>query len=137
MKKLFIALTILLSMSLNAQDKGWLFLDKDVMRLDHQQHFVASMSLSMPIYLIYETNPNNTEAEAILYTFGTVQGLGLIKEFTDSTGFDFTDIGANTVGNLVGITTTYFLRKWAKKRQARKTRQEKEIEKLKTMYNEN
>lgn len=83
MKNICKLLLILLPIIGSAQQKndlGWLFFSDSNIRLDHQQHIVASAAISMPVYLMYETNTNNTEAQAIIYTFATVQGLGLIKE---------------------------------------------------------
>lgn len=129
-----IAVFLLLSSALKAQT-GVLFLDNSVIETDKQMHLASSFGVGLVSYVFFDTKEWTNEIQSVAYSMGVVTFLGFVKEWNDTntTGFDWNDIKYNTIGAAIGITTAYFLRKKAKKY---KTKEQKELKKLKLVYND-
>jgi len=111
MRKLIFILLILPILG-NAQDVGWLFVNKNTIPLDKQMHGAGGMYLGGVSYIVTYGETKNRKKSKIVGILTPII-VGTIKELSDSTKsnnkFDWEDLGYTVGGGILATYTFDFL----------------------------
>lgn len=142
MKRLFIALMMLMTLSISSQESGfgndYIFASDNFIRIDHQYHFIGGGIFGSVGYMAGLDIYDGDRSKAIWTGVGVGTGVGLIKELTDisKTGFDTTDLAWTFVGATVSTWITDKLHYDNYMERKRKEVEELENERLASLTDE-